>query len=71
VARAALRHQSRYGAGLNINSPGGTPVPDTDTLPADLVHLLISRVGLAEKEIADMTKEQAVSRLQSFWLECE
>jgi hypothetical protein len=49
----------------------GAPISDRAALPADLVHLLISRVGLAEKEIAEMTKEEAVSRLQRFWLEGE
>ena len=47
----------------------GAPVADQDALPADLVHLLISRVGLPEKEIAEMTKEEAVARLREFWID--
>lgn len=47
----------------------GTPEPPAEALPADLVHLLISRVGLRESEVADMSKEDAVARLQRFWTE--
>lgn len=45
---------------------GAPEIPKT-ALPADLVHLLINRVGLSEAEISKMTKEQAVARLQAFW----
>lgn len=45
----------------------GTPEIPARALPADLVHLLVSKVGVAEAEIAAMTKESAVARLQSFW----
>jgi hypothetical protein len=47
----------------------GTPTPPSGALPADLVHLLISRVGLDEAEVAMMTKEEAVARLQTYWTE--
>ncbi|HZB31510.1 MAG TPA: hypothetical protein VE465_15225 [Streptosporangiaceae bacterium] len=47
----------------------GTPTPPSEALPADLVHLLISRVGLAEAEVALMAKEEAVARLQRYWIE--
>ncbi|GAA3370692.1 hypothetical protein GCM10020367_18320 [Streptomyces sannanensis] len=45
---------------------GAPPVPK-ESLPADLVHLLIHRVGLAEEEVAALTKEEAVARLQRYW----
>ncbi|GGK74949.1 hypothetical protein Ppa06_33270 [Planomonospora parontospora subsp. parontospora] len=45
----------------------GVPVVPAETLPADLVHLLITKVGLAEAEIARMTREAAIARLQLFW----
>lgn len=45
----------------------GAPIAVSDALPADLVHLLISRVGIAEKEIAEMTRAEAIARLQRFW----
>jgi hypothetical protein len=38
-------------------------------LPADLVYLLISRVGLDESEVAEMSKEDAVARVQRYWTE--
>ncbi|MDA8370558.1 MAG: cytotoxic translational repressor of toxin-antitoxin stability system [Nocardiopsaceae bacterium] len=47
----------------------GTPAPPAAALPADLVHLLISKVGLAEAEVAAMSKEEAVARLQRYWIE--
>lgn len=45
----------------------GAPIPTQGALPADLVHLLINRVGLPEKEVADMTREEAIVRLQRLW----
>jgi hypothetical protein len=45
----------------------GNPEPPAESLPADLVYLLITRVGLAEAKVASMSKEEAVDRLQRFW----
>ncbi|MGP3962814.1 hypothetical protein ACTWPT_43165 [Nonomuraea sp. 3N208] len=47
----------------------GVPEPPSQALPADLVHLLISRVGLGEAEVAAMSKENAIARLQKYWTE--
>lgn len=47
----------------------GVPVHESEALPADLVHLLINRVGLSEKDVAEMSKEDAVSRLRQFWID--
>lgn len=47
----------------------GVPAPPSEALPADLVHLLISKLGLDETEIAEMSKEEAVGRLQRYWIE--
>jgi hypothetical protein len=47
----------------------GMPELPPEALPADLVHLLISRVGLDESEVAGMSKDDAVARLQRFWTE--
>lgn len=47
----------------------GVPREPAEVLPADLVHLLITRVGLTEAEIAKMPKAEAVSRLQRYWTE--
>lgn len=46
----------------------GVPQPPTEALPADLVHLLIARVGLADEEVAAMSKAEAVARLQQYWI---
>lgn len=45
----------------------GVPESPAETLPADVVYLLISRVGMTEAEVAAMTKDQAVARLQRYW----
>jgi hypothetical protein len=52
-----------------IKPDRGTPAPPSETLPAELVHLLISRVGLPESEVARMSKEDAVARAQRYWTE--
>ncbi|WP_017973019.1 hypothetical protein [Actinopolyspora halophila] len=49
--------------------PRSGPEPQAETLPADLVHLLINRVGLADSEIATMNKDEAIARLQRYWTE--
>lgn len=45
---------------------GGPPTP-AGALPADLVFLLIHRVGLTEDEVAGMTKEEAIARVRRYW----
>lgn len=45
----------------------GLPEKPTESLPIDLVHLLIHRVGLSESEVAGMNKATAIARLQQFW----
>lgn len=47
----------------------GAPRPPRETLPADLVHMLLHRVGLSETEVAGLTRDEAVARLQRFWAE--
>ncbi|MGI5231556.1 cytotoxic translational repressor of toxin-antitoxin stability system [Actinoallomurus sp. CA-142502] len=47
----------------------GMPTPPPEALPADLVHLLISRAGLDEREVAAMTKEEAIARLHRYWID--
>lgn len=47
--------------------PRGLPELPAQALPADLVHLLISRVGLDETEVAAMSKQDALARLQRYW----
>jgi len=45
----------------------GMPAPPPGALPADLVYMLIARVGLDESEVAGMSKDEAVARLQRYW----
>lgn len=47
----------------------GVPEPPPEALPADLVHLLITRVGLTEAEVAVLSKPEAVERLNRYWTE--
>jgi len=50
--------------------PGrGIPEAPPEAIAAELVHLLITRVGLAEREVAAMTKAEAVERLNRYWVE--
>jgi hypothetical protein len=45
----------------------GLPAISQAALPAEVVHLLISRVGLQESEVAAMSRDEAIARLQRFW----
>lgn len=47
----------------------GLRKPPPEALPADLVYLLITRVGLSEAEVAAMNKAEAVERLNRYWVE--
>ena len=47
----------------------GIPQARADALPADLVHLLITRVCLAERTIAGLTRKEAIARLDRYWEE--
>ncbi len=45
----------------------GEPQAPGGALPADLVHLLLTRVRLSEAEVAAMSKDQAIARMQQYW----
>lgn len=45
----------------------GEPEAPAGALPADLVHLLLTRVRLSEAEVAAMSKDQAITRMQQYW----
>ena len=47
----------------------GMPAPSRESLPADLVHLLLSRVGLTEAEVSVMSRADAIDRVQRYWSE--
>lgn len=46
----------------------GVPAVPREALPADLVHLLLSRVGLTEAEVSLLTKPEAIARLEQYWM---
>jgi hypothetical protein len=45
----------------------GEPRVPAEALPAELVHLLITRLGLSEAEIAKMSRSDAIARMQAYW----
>jgi hypothetical protein len=49
----------------------GAPEPSPEALPADLVHMLITRVRLSEAEVAAMSKEEAIVRMQRYWADSQ
>jgi hypothetical protein len=50
--------------------PGrGLPKPPAEALPADLVHLLVTRVGLSGGDVAKMSRADAIARLERYWTE--
>jgi hypothetical protein len=46
----------------------GVPAVPAEALPADLVHLLLTRVGLTESEVRGLSKAEAIARLQHYWM---
>ena len=51
----------------NVRPDRGQPAAPTNALPAELVHLLIRRAGVDESEVAAMSKDEAIARLQRYW----
>ncbi len=52
----------------NENTPDrGAPAATTQGLPAELVHLLLNKVGLSSAEVALMSKADAIARANRFW----
>jgi hypothetical protein len=47
----------------------GEPEEPAEALPAEVAFLLRDRVRLSESEIAALTKDEAIARLQRFWTE--
>jgi hypothetical protein len=47
----------------------GEPKAREQALPADLVHLLLTRVGLSEAEVAALSRSAAIDRLRHYWTE--
>jgi hypothetical protein len=47
----------------------GTPAVPAQALPADVVYLLLTRVGLTEGEIRQLSRSEAIASLQQYWTE--
>jgi hypothetical protein len=45
----------------------GQPEVPREAVPAEVVHLLLERVGLPEREVALMTRAEAIERLNRYW----
>ncbi len=45
----------------------GEPEAPAEALPADLAHLLVTRLRLSSAEVAVMSREEAIARMQEFW----
>ncbi|WP_007025459.1 hypothetical protein [Saccharomonospora iraqiensis] len=45
----------------------GLPAQPEEALPADLMYLLVHRVGLRESEIAVMSRTEAIEALRRYW----
>jgi hypothetical protein len=45
----------------------GEPGAPAEALPADLAHLLVTRLQLSSAEVALMTRDEAIARMQEFW----
>ncbi|WP_231644746.1 cytotoxic translational repressor of toxin-antitoxin stability system [Sciscionella sediminilitoris] len=46
----------------------GQPQRQRDSLPADLVHLLVHRAGVGEAEVAVMSRDEAIDRARQYWM---
>lgn len=49
--------------------PRTVTTPAGETLPAELVVLLINRVGMTRGQLVTMSKAEAIERLNRYWTE--
>lgn len=45
----------------------GVATPPANAIPVQVVYQLLHEVGLAPSEVAEMTREQAIARLNEYW----
>ncbi len=45
----------------------GTRPMSAESIPADLLYLLKHRVGLSEAQLSEMTRQEAIERIQRYW----
>ena len=61
--------EATFWACVNKGEPPrrGVVVPKREALPAGLVSVLLHQVGLGEAEVAGMTKDVAIRRVNEYW----
>jgi hypothetical protein len=47
---------------------GVTDEPEKEPIPSGVVSNLITRVGLSEEQVAAMGRDEAIERLNQFWI---
>lgn len=55
---------------LNLGEPpdrGAANPSPAETIPTDLAYLLTKRVGLTEEQLATMSRQEAIERMQEYW----
>jgi hypothetical protein len=52
-----------------IKPDRGEPAAPLEPLPVGLAHLLVTRVHLSSTEMAALTRQEAVARMQQFWID--
>ena len=52
-----------------IKPDRGVPEVPPSALPMELAYLLTTRVGVAESDVAAMSKAEAIDRLNRYWVE--
>jgi hypothetical protein len=45
------------------------PAPPAESIPAEVAALLVNRVGLSREQVAALSREEAIARLNRFWTE--
>lgn len=49
-------------------SRGAAEKPEKEPIPTGVVWNLINRVGLSEEEVADLDRDEAIEKLNRFWI---
>lgn len=52
-----------------IKPSRGKIEPPKESIPLEVANLLIHRVGLSEAELAELTRDEAIARLNRYWTE--
>lgn len=48
---------------------GAAPGPASESIPAGVVQVLLHQVGLADREVAAMSRDEAIARVNRYWTE--